>query len=108
MTKTFLTDLGYTVIEVENGEEAVKIFSQNQNDIDLLFFDLIMPKMNGYEACMKIQELRPGIKALIGSGYLPEAQEIKTVLGRDVFVIEKPYRPETLLQRVRNLLDTAT
>lgn len=105
MTKSFLSDFGYTVIEAENGEEAVKIFSKNQDDIDLLFFDLIMPKMNGYEACMKIQKLRPGIKALIASGYLPEAQEIKTVMGQDAFIIEKPYNPETLLQRVRNLLD---
>lgn len=105
MTKSFLTDFGYSVMEVENGEDAVKIFSENQDDIDLLFFDLIMPKMNGYEACMKIQKLRPGIKALIASGYLPEAHEIKNVLERDVFIIEKPYSPETLLQRVRDLLD---
>lgn len=105
MTKSLLTEFGYSVLEVENGEEAVKIFTQNQNEIDLLLFDLIMPKMNGYEACMKIQTLRPGIKALIASGYLPQAQEIKGVLGRHVFIIEKPYSPETLLQRVRNLLD---
>jgi signal transduction histidine kinase len=105
MTKSFLLDFGYSVLEVENGEDAVKIFTKNQNDIDLLLFDLIMPKMNGYEACMKIQKLRPDIKALIASGYLPQAQEIKGVLGRHVFIIEKPYSPETLLQRVRNLLD---
>ena len=105
MTKSLLTDFGYTVIAVENGEEAVKIFSKNQNDIDLLFFDLIMPTMNGYEACMKIQTLRPGIKALISSGYLPEVEEIKSVIGSDIFIIEKPYSLEELLQRVRNLLD---
>lgn len=108
MTKSFLTDFGYSVIEVADGEEAVKLFLKNQDKIDLLFFDLIMPKMSGYESCTKIQKLRPGIKALIASGYLSEAQEIKTVLGSDTFIIEKPYSPGALLQKVRSLLDMAS
>jgi len=107
MAITFLTDYGYSVIEAENGEEAVKIFLQNQNTIDLLLFDLIMPKMNGLEACAEIQKLRPGIKALIASGYLPELQEKKTVPQNGICMVEKPYNPKALLQKVRSLLDMA-
>lgn len=105
MATILLTNYGYTVIEAEDGEDAVHKFLQNQKDIDLLFFDLVMPKMNGLEACAAIQRLRPGMKALIASGYLPEAQEINTVPGGAIAMVEKPYNPKELLQKVRNLLD---
>lgn len=107
MAKTFLTDYGYSVIEAENGEEAVKIFLKNQDNIDLLLFDLVMPQMSGLEACTEIQKLRPGIKALIASGYLPEVQEMKTVQGNSICMVEKPYNPKALLQKVRSMLDMA-
>jgi signal transduction histidine kinase/DNA-binding response OmpR family regulator len=105
MAKTFLTDYGYSVIDAENGEEAVKIFLKNQENIDLLLFDLIMPQMSGLEACTEIQKVRPGIKALIASGYLPEVLEMKTVQG--ISLVEKPYNPRALLQKVRRMLDGA-
>lgn len=107
MATTFLTDYGYSVIATDNGEDAVKIFQRNQDNIDLLLFDLIMPKMNGLEACTEIQKLRPGMKALVASGYLPEVQEIKTVQGNGIYMVEKPYNPRVLLQKVRSLLDVA-
>jgi CheY-like chemotaxis protein len=107
MATTFLTDYGYSVIEAENGAEAVQIFRQNQNTIDLLLFDLIMPKMNGLEACAEIQKIRPGIKALIASGYLPELEEKKIVPQNGICMVEKPYNPKALLQKVRSLLDMA-
>ena len=107
MATTFLTDYGYTVLAAENGEEAVQLFLQNQDNIDLLLFDLLMPKMNGLEACKEIQKVRPGIKALIASGYLPEAQAMDAVPGDGVSMVAKPYNPATLLQKVRSLLDAA-
>ena len=105
MATTFLTDYGYSVIEADNGENAVNIFLQNQDNIDLLLFDLIMPKMNGLEACKEILKIRPGIKALIASGYLPEVQEMKMEQGNGIYLVEKPYNPRALLQKVRGLLD---
>jgi signal transduction histidine kinase/DNA-binding response OmpR family regulator len=107
MATTFLTDYGYTVLAAENGEAAVQLFLQNQDNIDLLLFDLLMPKMNGLEACKEIQKVRPGIKALIASGYLPEAQALDTGPGDRVSMVAKPYNPATLLQKVRSLLDMA-
>lgn len=105
MATTFLTDYGYAVVEAENGEEAVKKFLEHQDNIDLLLFDLIMPKMNGLDACAEIQKIRPGIKALIASGYLPELQEINAVPRDGISLVEKPYNPRVLLQKVRSLLD---
>lgn len=105
MAQSLLTDFGYCVMTAENGEEAVDLFTRHPEQFDLLIFDLVMPKMNGYEASLKIQKMRPGLKTLISSGYLPEAQGIKPVLGGDTFLIEKPYTPEVLLQKVRNILD---
>lgn len=105
MTATFLTDYGYSVIEAENGAEAVKIFRENPDNINLLFFDLIMPKMNGIDACVEIQKLCPGMKALIASGYFPELQKVNTLQQDGISMMAKPYNPRVLLQKVRTLLD---
>lgn len=106
MATTLLTDYGYTVLVAETGKEAVSIFQKNQDNIDLLFFDLLMPEMNGLEACAEIEKLHPGMKSLIASGFLPEGQGMNSVPGNR-FMVEKPYQPGVLLQKVRSLLDGA-
>jgi len=67
-----LEDMGYQVLFAENGLQALDIFAQYMNDIDLVLLDLTMPKMGG-EACMEaLQELRADIPVLISSGYSAE------------------------------------
>ncbi|MDO9079806.1 MAG: hypothetical protein Q7U44_03330, partial [Desulfuromonadales bacterium] len=68
-------------------------------------FDLLMPEMNGLEACAEIEKLHPGMKAVIASGFLPEGQGMKTLPGNGICMVQKPYKSEVLLQKVRNLLD---
>jgi len=107
MTKTLLTEYGYAVIETVNGAEAVNAFLGNRDNIDLLLFDLIMPQMNGNEACTEIRKIRPGMKAIITSGYAPEAEREKTLLENGMHLVTKPLKPAELLQKVRSLLDEA-
>jgi signal transduction histidine kinase len=98
-----LTNAGYTVLAAANGHEGVGI-AENNRTIDLLLSDVMMPEMNGVEACQKIQEIVPGIPVLFMSGYAgggPLAQEIRT----GVEPLQKPFLPDQLLARVRQTID---
>ncbi|MDZ4184947.1 MAG: PAS domain-containing protein, partial [Desulfuromonadales bacterium] len=105
MTKSVLTEFGYTIIEAVNGAEAVSKFNEFNETIDLLLLDMIMPKMNGKEALDEIRQLRPDIKAIFSSGYAPETIRQKAALAEGVHLIAKPASPTELLKKVRQVLD---
>jgi len=105
LAKKALTRFGYTVIEAVDGEEAVQKFKENQTSIQLLLFDIIMPKMNGQEAYEAINKIRPGIKTIFMSGYAPDTIREKAGLGNSVPLLAKPLSPTELLQKVREILD---
>ena len=94
-----LTSLGYRTIEAENGEAALDILKQRDRRIDLLFTDVVMPgRMNGYELVEIARRARPGIKALVTSGFSGVHVE-----GVDLLV--KPYRLADLARAIRGVLD---
>lgn len=105
MTKKLLTEFGYTVITAMDGADAVSRFAANSQTIDLLLFDLIMPKMNGKEAFDEIRKIRPGIKALFYSGYAPETIRQKASLAEGSQLMAKPASPVQVLRNVRSVLD---
>lgn len=105
MTRDMLTEFGYTVMTAEDGSEAVGKFSAQSDTIDLLLFDLIMPRMNGQEAFDEIRKLRPGIKIIFFSGYAPEIIHQKVALTAGAHLLAKPTAPKKLLQLVRKVLD---
>ncbi len=105
LARTALTQFGYTVIEAVDGEEAVQKFKENQTSIQLLLFDIIMPKMNGQEAYEAISKIQPGVKAIFMSGYAPDMIREKAALGDAVPLLAKPLSPTELLQKVRAILD---
>ena len=100
-----LTQFGYTVIEAADGEEAVQKFKENQADIQLLLFDIIMPKMNGQEAHEAISKIRPGVKTIFMSGYAPDMIREKAALADTASLLAKPLSPTELLRKVREILD---
>ena len=105
MIRSVLTDFGYTIIEAVNGADAVNKFAEQNETIDLILIDLIMPKMNGKEALDEIRKIRPGIKAIFSSGYAPETIQQKASLADGVHLIAKPASPTELLKKVRQVLD---
>lgn len=103
-----LSDAGYTVIVAVDGEDAVQKFRENSSSIQLLFFDLIMPGMNGKEACDVISKIRPGIKSIFSSGYSFDTIPQKTSLTDGIInLIQKPSSPLDILKKVRSVLDGA-
>jgi two-component system, cell cycle sensor histidine kinase and response regulator CckA len=100
-----LAEAGYRVIVATDGEDAVRKFRENADAVQLLIFDLIMPRMNGKEASDEIHRTHPGIKTLFASGYAPEMIREKASLGEGRDLVYKPISPKELLKKVRSVLD---
>lgn len=108
MVSQMLTEAGYTVIEAVDGEDAVQKFRDHADSIQLLLFDLIMPKRNGKEAFEAIHKIQPGIKAIFASGYTADLVRQKASLNHTSQIIYKPISPLDLLKTVRMMLDKET
>jgi two-component system, cell cycle sensor histidine kinase and response regulator CckA len=100
-----LTQFGYSVIQAENGEEAVRKFMANRGAIKLLLLDIMMPKKNGKEVYDKIRIFEPDIKALFLSGYSPDIMGKKGLLEKGLNFLYKPIPMDELLRKVRSVLD---
>ncbi len=105
LVQAVLTESGYTVITAVDGEDAVAKFREHGEEIQLLLFDLVMPKKNGHEAYEEIRLMRPGIKVLFSSGYAPDVVRERVRLGSQLPVAHKPISPSALLRQVRAILD---
>lgn len=92
-TLNMLEDFGYKVIQASDGEEAVRKFIENKEAIELLVFDIIMPKKNGKEAFEEIKKLRPDIKVLFVSGYTADIIHRKGILETGLDFMVKPIAP---------------
>jgi signal transduction histidine kinase/CheY-like chemotaxis protein len=102
-----LTESGYTVIESEDGEDAVNKFMENGNreKIDLLILDVIMPKKNGKEVYDAIRKKNPHVRAIFTSGYTADIIQRRGILEEGSDFILKPFLPHKLLEKVRTVLD---
>lgn len=112
LTKDVLEEFGYKVVEAADGEEAVSIFMENKNIVQLLLLDVIMPKMSGREVYEKIKKIKPDIKLLMTSGYSADFIGKKGMLLVDSTLREeglnflaKPMSLANLLKKVREALD---
>jgi DNA-binding NtrC family response regulator len=102
-----LTKQGYTVLQAENGREALDLFRKDSSKISLVLLDLIMPEMGGTECLTELLEIDPKVKVVIASGYSADASVKETVqMGAKGFV-SKPFRVKELLREVRKVLDQA-
>ena len=105
LTVLVLEQMGYTVITANDGEEAVTKFMENKDRIKLLLFDIIMPKKSGREAYEEIRKMKPDIPVLFASGYSPDMLREKELVDDEVPLIYKPISPQSLLKKVREVLD---
>ena len=103
LVKDFLTKNGYIVVEAGDGEEAYNIFTST-NDISLIIMDVMMPKMDGYEACKEIRALSKNVPIILLTAKSTEKDELRGFeLGVDEY-ITKPFNPQILVARVEAIL----
>jgi two-component system, cell cycle sensor histidine kinase and response regulator CckA len=100
-----LEDVGYKVLVAKNGEEGAEIFSRHKKKISLVILDVMMPGWSGRKTFLKLRKINPRIKILLSSGYSTEG-EVKDILKEGVSgLIQKPYKDEELILKVRDVLD---
>ncbi|HEY3275395.1 MAG TPA: response regulator, partial [Syntrophorhabdaceae bacterium] len=105
LTVRILQRYGYSVVAAEDGEDALVKFGQYKGRIDLILLDVIMPKKNGKAVYDELKETSPDIKVLFMSGYTADIIHKKGVFQEDINFLFKPITPDTLLLKVRDVLD---
>ena len=96
---------GYHVLTASNADEALAIATAHGGTIDLLLTDVVMPGRTGKELATEVRRLDDRITVLFMSGYSHDVIVHQGVLEAGVELIEKPFAPDTLLARVREMLD---
>ena len=99
-----LQQYGFDVLVASDGAEALKIFGEKSTEIALVLMDITMPVMGGLEALPRLREIQDDIKIILSSGYTEEFTV--TSAGESVDFIQKPYRLEELIQKVKQVLES--
>jgi len=106
VTKAVLAYRGYQVTEAEDGEDAVEQFTMSATPFDLILMDLHMPKLNGYDALLKIRQQFPSVRAILLSGGVHEPDSMLGNLEGVAF-LQKPFENQELVLLVRRMLDSS-
>ena len=105
VAEKLLEQLGYKVLTARSGKEAIEIYEENRQRIDILLLDMIMPDMSGGETYDRLKEINPKAKVLLSSGYSINGQATG-ILGRGCNgFIQKPFKMKELSQKLREILD---
>ncbi|MGB3211317.1 MAG: PAS domain S-box protein [Desulforhopalus sp.] len=103
--REILALLGYDVLTATSGEEALDIFEDKQDRIDLLIIDMIMPKMGGGELFDQLKRMNPTVNVLLSSGYSIEGQAREILKRGCRGFIQKPFSVSQLSDKISNILN---
>jgi two-component system cell cycle sensor histidine kinase/response regulator CckA len=106
LVRSTLERRGYRVLVASGGPDALHI-AHNEEHIDLLVTDLVMPQMSGVEVAASICKMRPGIRVLFMSGYTDRSLQKTAALPDATEFLQKPFTPAVLANRIREVLDKA-
>lgn len=104
MTAYFLKQLGYRVLEAENGERAMALCEDHGGTIDLVLTDIIMPRLDGFELYKKISQKRAGARFLFMSGYADDVIAAHEDWIHEAPFIQKPFGLSDLDRKLKELL----
>ncbi len=111
LVRGVLEGLGYKVLLAKDGAEAVEMYAAARGKVDLLLFDVVMPRMGGQEAYERIRELGNGVPVIFMTGYSIDTVQDRFVQSAGLIekyaaaLIQKPYTVESLGRKVREVLD---
>ena len=106
VTARLLSAQGYRVLSTGGGEEALRVLGETREHLDLLLTDVILAGgMNGRVLADRVRALRPDLKVLFVSGYTSDVTIRHGMLEHEVAFVQKPFTPESLGRKVREVLD---
>jgi CheY-like chemotaxis protein len=102
---SILEKTGYRVLSAKNGQEALKLYKDNKDEIDIVLLDMIMPDMSGGEVYDHLKEINPDVKVILSSGYSIDG-EATDILSRGCNgFIQKPFNINELSKKIMRILE---
>jgi len=105
LTYSVLMKSGYAVLESSNAAQAIELIQRRGSTVDLLLTDVVLPGMSGTALAEEILQTYPETKVLFMSGYTHFAASGQRVLEAGTFLLQKPFAPDELRSKVREVLD---
>ena len=102
--RELLEALGYRVLLAQDGKEAVKVYGKNQDQIDIVVLDVVMPGMGGGEAYDRMKDINPDIKVLLSSGFSIDGEASKILERGCNGFIQKPFTMKELSGEIGKIL----
>jgi len=106
LARRSLEACGYQVIDAADGPSALELSARHTGEIAVLVTDVVMPGMSGRELAERLAPTRPAMKVLYTSGYTDDAMVRQGVLNAGVAFLQKPFVPDSLARKVREVLDS--
>jgi len=107
VTRRILEGADHDVLEAAGADEADEVCRRHAGRIDLLLTDIVLRNANGRDLAEQLRALRPDMKILFMSGYTGHAMVRRHVPAPEMLLLEKPFTPESLLEKIREALETA-
>ena len=102
--KQMLERLGFSVLTANTGQEALDVFKDNKDRIDLVVLDMIMPGMGAGDTCDALRALDPAIKVLLSSGYGVDQQTNEVLQRGCKGFIQKPFNMKALSNTIKEIM----
>ncbi|MGH9658709.1 MAG: response regulator, partial [Bryobacteraceae bacterium] len=107
LIRSTLEPYGYRVLEAPDGGAALVLLDRAPERVDLLLTDIVMPRMSGIELAGHLRVSQPGLCVLFMSGYSEGPPDAEAAIVEGVPFLQKPFAPETLVRKIREILDNA-
>ena len=107
LVSAILISHGYTVLTADNGENAIKTFKKRKQPVDLLLLDVVSPGLPGPVVAERLAGLQPGLRVLFMSGYDATSVVRRYVVEKGFALLKKPFTPDELTKKVRDVLESA-
>ncbi len=101
-----LENHGYKILKAKDGEEAIRVYYERHNEIDLIITDMGLPKLGGLEEFIALKAISPNVKVIFASGFFDPAIRAQLIHEGGSAFVQKPYEASEILIKIREALDT--
>ncbi|GEM_PF-2334155 len=99
-----LKSMGFYVFSTTDTDEAIEIFRNNKDSIDLCISDIVMPKVGGLNLYESLISLKPDLKIIFITGYAENIDSVSAISNREIQILQKPFSKEEFLDKIKKLL----